>query len=212
MASPHHRSLCLIVLRLTTPAFSLHHTLRCACVSLTACRINYRLPNETDYVDWYGLNLFSNTSSPHEPQADTCVRPFLDNARARGFPVILAETTPRYVGAQAADGAWSGWFGPLLSLLQNDYPDVIKGWCYINWNWAQFPQWGNWKDARLEIKGSVGAQFRSALAGVPWTGDAAASTSSGPGSVSAPAAAAGGFNGFIHAMPKASILRALGVQ
>ena len=87
-------------------------------------------------IDWFGVNIFSNSSSPAAPESATCLRPFLEFARARGFPVIVAESTPRYVGAAAANGAWSRWFGPLLELA-SEYDDVLKAICYINWNWAQ---------------------------------------------------------------------------
>ena len=87
-------------------------------------------------IDWFGVNIFSNSSSPAAPESATCLRPFLEFARARGFPVIVAESTPRSVGAAAANGAWSRWFGPLLELA-SEYDDVLKAICYINWNWAQ---------------------------------------------------------------------------
>ena len=70
----------------------------------------------------------SNNSGP--ANADACLRPFLTNARAKGFPVLLAETTPRYVGSLAVDGAWDKWFSPLLGLVK-EFDDVIKGWCYM---------------------------------------------------------------------------------
>lgn len=76
------------------------------------------------------VNVFSNSSSP-AVESTTCLRPFLDFARARGFPVIVAESTPRYVGAAAADGAWEKWFGPLVALV-SEYDDVLKAWCYAS--------------------------------------------------------------------------------
>ena len=121
----------------------------------------FMLPNEGHYVDWYGVNIFSNSSAPSDR---TCVRPFLDFARARGFPVLFAETTPRYVGANASQGAWDGWFGPFLAMI-SDFDDVVKGFDYIDWAWSHFPQWGNWGDARVEVQGSIGAQLRAALGG-----------------------------------------------
>ena len=133
-------------------------------------------------IDWFGVNIFSNSSSPAD-NTTACLRPFLDFARARGFPVIVAESTPRYVGAAAADGAWDRWFGPLVSLV-SEYDDVLKAINYINWNWAQFPQWDNWRDARIQLPGAVGAQFRAAL----------------------------GADNFVHAMPAQAVLRAVGQE
>ena len=48
----------------------------------------------------------------------------------------------------------------------------------------QFPQWDNWLDARIELPGTVGAQFRAAL----------------------------GAGNFVHAMPAKAVLRALGQE
>jgi len=140
-----------------------------------------RFEMDDSLIDWYGVNVFSNTSSPTSAGSTACLRPFLDFARARGFPVLVAESTPRYVGAAAVDGAWAKWFEPLIELV-SEYDDVLKGWCYINWDWAHFPQWGNWQDARIEVPGAVGAQFRAAL----------------------------GADNFVHAMPARAVLRAVG--
>ena len=93
-------------------------------------------------MDWYGVNMFSNFSSPLN-HTDACVIPFLNYARAKGFPVLWAETTPREVGSSAAAGAWALWYGPMFDLVKA-FDDVVKGWCYINWNWANFPQWDTW--------------------------------------------------------------------
>ena len=70
----------------------------------------FRIPDEDNMVDWYGVNIFSNTSAPTDT---TCVPQFLQTARERGFPVLFAETTPRYVGSMVADGAWDKWYGPM---------------------------------------------------------------------------------------------------
>lgn len=115
----------------------------------------YMIPQQDKYVDWYGLNIFSNSSAPNTEQ---CVQPFLAFARAQGYPVILAETTPRYVGSQASYGAWLAWYQPMWDMI-NAYPDVIKAWCYIDWDWTQ-PQWP-WKDARIEVPGAVGSMYRA---------------------------------------------------
>lgn len=123
----------------------------------------------------------SNNSGPAAADASACLRPFLANARAKGFPVLFAETTPRYVGAVAADGAWDRWFGPFMAIIK-EFDDVVKGFCYIDWQWSRFPQWSDWKDARVEVPGAVGAQFRAAL---------------------------GATDGYVHAMPRDATLRAL---
>lgn len=135
--------------------------------------------NDT-YIDWYGVNIFSNHSAPGDTQ---CVRPFLDFARQQGFPVIFAETTPRYIGSSIAAGSWEEWYQPMFDLIA-DYDDVVKAWCYIDWNWNQ-PQW-LWNDARIEIPGAVGPEYRSKWAALD--------------------------TNIVHAMPMNAVLRALGVQ
>ena len=82
-----------------------------------------------DQVDWWGMNMFSNYSSPLN-HTDVCIRPFLNTARARGFPVLWAETTPREVSATASKGAWALWFGPMFDLVKA-FDDVVKGWSYM---------------------------------------------------------------------------------
>ena len=87
------------------------------------------LPPET-HVDWFGVNIFSNASAP--VNSTECLRPFFEYSRSRGFPVMFAESTPRFVGAKVADNAWDRWFGPLISLI-SEFDDVTKAICYINW-------------------------------------------------------------------------------
>ena len=35
----------------------------------------------------------------------------------------------------------------------------VKAFCYINWNWAFYPQWSDWGDGRLEENDFVSQRF-----------------------------------------------------
>jgi hypothetical protein len=40
----------------------------------------------------------------------------------------------------------------------------LKAFCYINWDWAAYPQWADWGDARVETNPDVLARLRAELA------------------------------------------------
>jgi hypothetical protein len=105
------------------------------------------------YVDWFGVNVFSVEHLTH-PDAYA----FLDLAAAHGKPVMIGESTPRYVGVLKGETSWNSWFVPYFNLIRAHA--VIKMFCYINWNWAQYAQWSDWGDCRLEANDYVKEQFR----------------------------------------------------
>jgi hypothetical protein len=101
-----------------------------------------------DFVDWWGIDLFSVSDIFH-PET----REFLVEAENRRFPVMIGESTPRYVGVLPAETAWNKWFDPFFALVRQQ--SVIKAICYINWNWPVWAKklgedWERWGDARIE--------------------------------------------------------------
>jgi hypothetical protein len=104
------------------------------------------------YVDWWAINLFSASHL-----TDANAYKFLDSASYHNKPVMIGETTPRYVGVLNGQQSWDQWFAPFFALIHT-YPE-IKAFCYINWNWSQYPQWSTWGDARLEENAIVGGNF-----------------------------------------------------
>jgi hypothetical protein len=95
-----------------------------------------------NYVDWWGIDLFSDThfSLPLTTE-------FMADADAYGKPVMIGESTPRYIGADDATD-WEDWFQLYFNFIENN--PGVKAFCYINWDWAEFPQWSDWGDARLD--------------------------------------------------------------
>ncbi|HEX2955106.1 MAG TPA: hypothetical protein VHR47_14155, partial [Bacillota bacterium] len=105
-----------------------------------------------EYVDWWGIDLFL----PSELKSQETFS-FLGNADLHGKPVIIGESTPRSVGVGGGQGSWNRWFKPYFNLIRSSR--VIKAFCYINWNWANYPQWSDWGDARLETKPVVADNY-----------------------------------------------------
>jgi hypothetical protein len=108
------------------------------------------------YVDWWGINFFS-ASHFTDPNAQK----FIDSANFHAKPVMIGETTPRYVGVLDGQQSWDQWFSPFFTFIHT-HPEV-KAFCYINWNWSQYPQWSTWGDARLEQNAIVGVNFANEM-------------------------------------------------
>jgi hypothetical protein len=104
------------------------------------------------YVDWWGINIFF-AGDFSRPAASR----FLDSARAHRKPVMIGESTPRYVGVLKGNRSWGQWFVPFFTFIHSN-PEV-KMFCYINWDWSQHPRWKKWGDARLEQNAVVGSLF-----------------------------------------------------
>lgn len=109
-----------------------------------------------DWVDWWGIDLFS---AGDFASADTVK--FMRLAREHGFPVMIGESTPRYVGVLEGERSWNTWFAPYFDFILRN-PN-LKAFCYINWNWADYPRWHNWGDARIRQNGEVLARYRQAI-------------------------------------------------
>jgi hypothetical protein len=109
------------------------------------------------WVDWWGVDIFSP-----EELTDQRLTDFLTKADEYKKPVMIGETTPRYVGTLDGKISWDKWFRPYFELLYKQ--PQIKATCYINWDWAYwsnklgFP-WSDWKDGRIEKNDVVKAGF-----------------------------------------------------
>lgn len=96
-----------------------------------------------DAVDWWALNPFTPASL-----RSAASEQFLRAAAAARFPVMIAESTPKGYNLQTSATAWDDWFTPYFALIHR-HPG-IRAFCYINWNWAGYPQWSDWGDARIQ--------------------------------------------------------------
>ncbi len=114
-----------------------------------------------DAVDWWALNLFT-------PQGITAAAThvFLQEAADSKHPVMIAESSPK--GFNTTDAAVrDAWFAPYFGLLRA-HPN-IKAFCYIDWNWAAYPQWADWGDGRIEQSPDLLGWYRQQLATLPLT-------------------------------------------
>ncbi|GEM_PF-579151 len=100
---------------------------------------NYYPGNE--YVDWWSIDLFSvgHFTEPVTTQ-------FMIDADSEMKPVMIGETTPRFIGADD-EKDWEDWFVTYFDFIE-DNPGV-KASCYINWDWGEFEQWSDWGNAQL---------------------------------------------------------------
>ncbi|TVR44360.1 MAG: hypothetical protein EA402_07275 [Planctomycetota bacterium] len=95
-----------------------------------------------EWVDWWGIDLFS---CEHFSAADSLG--FAEEAQQRDFPLMIGESTPRHVGVHDVQ-AWPRWFQPYIDFIDRFQ---VRAFCYINWQWSNYPMWHDWGDGRLEV-------------------------------------------------------------
>ena len=110
-----------------------------------------------DYVDWWSIDTFS---PEHFTAADSIA--FMQESRQRGFPVLIGESTPRFVGVQDGTASWEQWFAKYFAFMR-EYPNV-KAFSYISWDWASYPMWADWGNGRITDNAEVLAHYRRELA------------------------------------------------
>ncbi|MBN2351626.1 MAG: carbohydrate binding domain-containing protein [Spirochaetales bacterium] len=130
------------------------HNLEAATVWCAAFPLNFTPYTYMDYypgdsyVDWWGIDPFDAVDFT---SAD--MNTFMAAAATAQKPVMIGETTPRYVGVTDGQADWDAWFEPFFAFIQS-HPGV-KAFGYIDWNWADYPQWSTWGDARIETNPQV---------------------------------------------------------
>lgn len=108
-----------------------------------------------EWVDWWAVDLFA-------PKDIAECRPLLAEADKHNKPVMIGESTPRGVGVLDGEASWQKWYRPYFALI-HETPG-IKAFCYINWNWADYPRWSKWGDARLQKNEVVAKRYREEMA------------------------------------------------
>ena len=91
------------------------------------------------YADWWAIDLFQ----PRFVRSAT-TGAFLDEALARGKPVMIGESTPTEVGVGRGDESYEAWYAPFFEVIHAN--PGVKAFCYINRNWtyvSSLPDWGN---------------------------------------------------------------------
>jgi len=94
-----------------------------------------------EWVDWWAVDIFNRVHFD-----DGHVEAFMREARRRRFPVMLGETTPRKVGVLEGERSWDLWFRPFTAFVRR-HPH-LKAISYISEDWARYPRWKDWGDAR----------------------------------------------------------------
>jgi len=88
---------------------------------------------------------------------------FLKDAEQRSFPVMIGESTPGWVGGvQGGEKTWKEWFVPYFSFIHTQ--PTVKAFCYISWNWAEYPAWSDWGDARIWVNPVILDHYQRELA------------------------------------------------
>ena len=62
--------------------------------------------------------------------AELELRGFADEAAKREFPVLIAESFPRYIATTNGATSWDGWFAPFFGQLLR-HP-AVQDWSYID--------------------------------------------------------------------------------
>ncbi len=113
-----------------------------------------------EWVDWWGIDLFS---PEHFSAGNT--KDFIQKANVKHYPVMIGESSPRWVSAQRGDYSWRTWFKQLIKLFAY-YPN-IKAFCYITYDWAEYygpvSALHDWGDARIWRDSVVSARWKKTM-------------------------------------------------
>jgi hypothetical protein len=121
------------------------------------------------YVDWWGVQIFMREAITDINQ-NYKIYNFLRDAKLHGKPVMITESTPAEIGAEDSSD-WDLWFDPIFSLIKKE--DVVKAYCYINWNWSNYLYggnftWGHWGDARIGKNSELTNNYIEAMSDSIW--------------------------------------------
>lgn len=134
-----------------------------------------------DYVDWMGTSYFVFNETVHDE--------FLNFARKRSKPVMIAESSPQgydldeltFSGptdgvefeSKSADQIWEEWFGPFFQYIHSN-GDVIRAVAYINADWNSQSMWqpggsnGYWGDSRVQVNDSIFKSWLDEISSETW--------------------------------------------
>jgi len=109
-----------------------------------------------EYVDWWGINVFCN-----DADKSPFINDFVQEAAKHRKPVMIAESTPRYVGSVGGEVAWKKWYQPYFNLIHK-YPH-LKAFCYVNASWKNYPDRSFKHDCRIQSNTFITSIYRQLL-------------------------------------------------
>ncbi len=100
-----------------------------------------------DYVDWFGMSVFRD--HVFYGRYSRFLDPFVDFARARKKPVMIAESCPSGGISKKGYETWNRWFVPYFDYIHRKN---IKAFSYINCDWDLVEQFKNdhWRNTRIQ--------------------------------------------------------------
>lgn len=122
-------------------------TVWCACPFNGTEPVEKYYPGD-NYVDWFGVDVFyaRHLTGEYKPVED-----FLEFANKHKKPVMVGESTAAEVGVLNGKKSWDEWFKPYFKWIHSH--QIIKAFCYINWDWKIDKTWGSpgtWGNCRIE--------------------------------------------------------------
>ena len=110
-----------------------------------------------EYVDWWGINLFSRRQILGSGR-------FLAEASKHGKPVMICESAPAFERGTGDDGSVEKFFAPYFALIEQH--SHIKAFVYINIDWAaqEGSPFAHWPDSRVQSNPKVVDFYRRTLA------------------------------------------------
>jgi len=109
-----------------------------------------------EYVDWWAINIFCNYATKNE-----FINTFIRDAEKHKKPVMIAESTPRHIGAGRGEKSWQKWYQPYFNLISK-YPH-IKAFCYINASWKDYPDRSFKYDCRVQSNSHIASKYKRVL-------------------------------------------------
>jgi len=100
-------------------------------------------PGDT-YVDWFSDNLFGVRHFTETDNPKIITENFVQEAIKHKKPLMIGESSPAKVGVDKGKISWNEWFKPYFRWIKEH--QIIKAFCYINWDWGKdwkLPEWGN---------------------------------------------------------------------
>ncbi len=113
-----------------------------------------------DYVDWFGLSVFRG--HVWDDVIFSYLETFVDLARSRSKPVMIAESCPNGGITNNNYETWNRWFVPYLSYI---HKKNIKAFSYINCDWDKtvlFGTWG-WGNTRIQDYPLILTQWKAEI-------------------------------------------------